>query len=306
MVNIKNRFFRWLKILGVPCGLVMVITVFTQKYADSASALWTLGLIPGLVLNQAAFFMYAERLHYLLNIRNIATSRLNAARIFFQSLFYAVIVPLSIGAEISRYVKLGGLHDGEKKGERFSVILVDRLWSLTATVAAVVLTAPFVLDFTEQHWETALVLLAAVLFIVGVGWRFMDKSRHGASLKKEVQWYINSHKSITYTGTLSIMAHFAACTSVYFVAWALGMEISWAQTIFTVSVGMLFLVVPVSVFGAGATELASGIVYVQQGLSVESAVILAAITYAYRLVGAIQGGIWEVSEAAARGQASAT
>jgi hypothetical protein len=102
-------------------------------------------------------------------------------------------------------------------------------------------------------------------------------------------------------GAASLAVQLLSIATMWLLARRLGIEIGFAALALGTSGGMLGQVIPVSLAGAGAAELGSGLLFSACGATASEAVVLATALYLCKLVGAVEGGILEFPLARLRG-----
>lgn len=81
-----------------------------------------------IVVNQLALWVFSLRMRSVLEAFDIQISRLQAHKIHLQSVFYYFVLPMTIGLEMSRYVKVKALvGDGLKPLMLGAALLADRI-----------------------------------------------------------------------------------------------------------------------------------------------------------------------------------
>lgn len=286
-----------LKLVGVPIGLLVLLRSLQNSglaitYRHSLEF-----LILALFVNQLALVLAAMRLLGVLRLFGIGLNGWNAVRIAFQSLFYFFFVPMSVGMEMARYWKIREILDNVSSSGLIVALITDRFLGLLAAGALIVVFLPFVpmpgLHEFEFDWYTiALLSLAAGSVIAAILWRVR-------LLRKLIEAWRATRESrgvLLPLLLLSIVTQFVMGLALYLSARWLGMEIGLAQTIFGQSISMLSMVIPVTILGAGPAEVTAAIAFVLLGFPPGEAALLAALTYIARLIGALQGGIWEMIE----------
>ena len=97
------------KLTIVPLLLAYLIFDFIKQ-----SSLTTLNLniwiiVAALIVNQIGLMLFAIRMHLILHIFNINISYFQSLRIHLQSMFYFFVLPMTVGMEAARYVKINNI-----------------------------------------------------------------------------------------------------------------------------------------------------------------------------------------------------
>ena len=283
-----------LRLVVVPALLVWILG---QVRIDGSPLTVTepLWLLFGLAVNQLALAVFAARLQWVLRLCAIRIGWLSALRIHLQSMFYFFAVPMTIGLEVARFVKIRAIEPQASTAGLTTALLLDRLLGAGSALAVAVLCLPLVwtripLDVSPAWLPIALGAAMALGFGLLLWPRFRTWLAH--------IWQLTQGRRLGLAAllVLSIVMHVLFAAGVQFAARAFGLPVSLTDTIFAVSGGMLLVVVPVSLAGLGPAEVGALGLFVACGSTPAVALAAAGLPYLARLVGALQGGLWEIVE----------
>lgn len=290
------RWILLLKVVGAPIGVVLLCSWLADEAALSgigdASALLFLALL----VNQVALSLFALRMQRVLRVFGIGIGPVDAHRIHFQSLFYYFFVPMSVGLEIARYLKIRRVVPDLRQADLIAALLSDRLLGVLVAGTVVLASLPFV---RLQRLETIAVnlgwLMAAAVTVAIGGVALLAVWRLGLFSQLIEAWRVTrgrwNHLGRAFlVGTLM---QGAMGLTVYLGGTAFGIDVGLPGALFAVAAGTFAMFIPVSVLGIGPAEAVGVATFVLVGLPVSDAAFLASIAYAAKLIGALQGGGWE-------------
>jgi uncharacterized membrane protein YbhN (UPF0104 family) len=281
-----------LRLVAVPAGLVWAFThapAFVLSNTITVSPLW---MVLALAAYQIALLIFAARMRFLLKLWNIRIGWIAAIRIHFQSLFYFVAVPMTVGMEISRFIKIRAIDPSASKVGLAAALLVDRCIGALAALCVVLLCLP-VLKFgtalpIAPRWLWAGVAAGLGLAVSALAWP--------ASRRKMSEiWDVTKgrRKGVLAAFVLGVLMNLATGFAVEFAAISLGVKISLLDALFSVSGGMLLIALPVSFAGLGPADAGAAGLLMILGHDLRSSIMVGVLPYAGRLVAAVQGGLWE-------------
>lgn len=293
--------FIYLKMTLVPLLLwVIFSSLVSGENIQSFQQASMLALI-ALAMNQIGLMLYALRLRGLALAYQAPLGVMESFKIHVQSIFYQVFIPMTVGMEVARFAKIKALYPQMSGKRLIAALLSDRVWSLVATLLTAGALLPlfiqyFIMMIDYQDKYGFWIVGAGVVVIVVV--LLMIKMRSVVQEKVGEIWNILSEQKsyILYLGTLSILAHLSSIVASYILLQSLDVNIPLGKCLFGISLSMLFLVIPVAVLGITLTEGAVVVVFTMLGYSTEQSALVASCVYALRMIGALQGGIWEFVE----------
>jgi uncharacterized membrane protein YGL010W len=224
---------------------------------------------------------------------------LQAQRIHLQSLFYYFFVPMTVGLELSRFAKLKVIVNDLRTSDVLASMLTDRMVGVTAAALVAVACLPGV----QLHalasvsiGSTGLALVAACVVLTFIGAAVAWRTR---LIRPMVEMWdrTRGHRGFLWLAlAASVLMQGLMGLTVYLGGTALALDVTPSQAGFGVALATLGTAIPISALGIGAGEAVGVIVFILMGIPNSAAVLLASISYAARLVGALEGGCWEVAE----------
>jgi uncharacterized membrane protein YbhN (UPF0104 family) len=297
IVQARKRLPLWLlalKIGLVTVGLLLLLRWALQRLPADTVTPDARSLIGALLLNQLALYAAACRLQATLAAFGVHIRRGQAMRIHLQSLFYFFFVPMSVGLEIARFIKVRDIDPGVPAKRLLFALLLDRVLGLVAAVALVAALLPVVMpNALHQLWHPGWFsfLVAGTLLLVAVFW-FHAPFRQ--RLVDAVAATAQVGRSLPLLIALSLAALLLVCASVYLIALGAKVDVGPAALTFALSASLLGMLLPVSLLGATLGEAAGAGLFALLGLNAAAALLLVSAAYGGRLIGAMQGGIIEL------------
>lgn len=283
------------KLALVVGGLVLLLRWAAASLPGDGVTLSPLAAIGAVVLNQMALLMAALRLRATLSAFGMVISRRQAVEIHLQSLFYFFFVPLSVGLEAARFVKIRRIDAGVSTKHLLLALLLDRILGLLTAVAVVgallYIVAPRVL--AERCGLGCLTAVAGTV-VLGAGTLLLS-SRVRTMLRDLMAAIASRGYQILVLLVLSLLALLLVCASVYVVAIGADIPVGMMEVTFAISASLLGMVLPLSLLGVTAGEAAGAGIFTLLGLSPAAAVLLVSAAYLGRLLGAMQGGLLELT-----------
>lgn len=287
-----------LRLIIVPAILIWLIgqLMAFEWWRPSAVSLTLLGL--ALLINQLALVTFAARMRSVLWLFGIGIDRLAALRIHLQSMFYFFILPMTVGLEIARFLKIRVINPSASVSGLSGALLLDRMLGAASALALAVVCLPFVnLSVRFDLLPTVIwlclagiaLLTCAILLWPGVR-RLLLKA-----------WRLTKGRRLALIGlfVLSVLMHALFSWAVQLTGRSLGLPITFGDTCFAVAGGMLLVAIPVSLAGLGPAEAGAVALFAALGYDLPVAIAAGALPYFLRLVGAVEGGIWEFAEGGA-------
>ena len=293
----QNRWKRWAlaaKLILVPLGLVVLVVWISKERDGNLADGWNGFLLTGVAISMVSVCTIALRFQRSADIFAIRLRAWDALRIHTQSMFYFFFVPLSVGAEISKFAKLKEQAPGYGKTDIVGVIILDRMIGFSAlTAIALVLFAVLrPIELALGKWQLALLGLV-VLFIFDMAIALVwSRVRSISSRLVEILSERKSGIYIALAMSLVTQCTMALATLVGGYGW--GIEINYLTVLFVLSASFICQAIPLTFVGVSPAEIAGAGLYVAVGLPLSDALILVSLNYFYRLLIAASGGIWEL------------
>jgi hypothetical protein len=287
----------FLKLLVVPAGLALIAAGVVQDPRMGLVRLDPALVAAALLVNQLALLLFAARMRLALRVFGIALGTLQALRVHLQSVFYFFVLPMTVGLEIARFAKIRALAGpSTDPGGLAYALLADRLVGAAAALLIALAAAPFVDVAGTVGWRPLAAGWPWLVAAAVVGATLLLHGRVRAHAREIVAVLRAGRAPLAGCLAISLATHACFAFAVHLAARAANVEITPLQTVFAVSAGMLFVVIPVSFAGVSPVEAASLGVLLAMGLPVEQATVFALIVYLAKLVAAFEGGAWEVAE----------
>tara|TARA_B110000858_G_C17655917_1_gene404917 strand:- start:173 stop:853 length:681 start_codon:yes stop_codon:yes gene_type:complete len=215
----------------------------------------------------------------------IQLSAVDSLRLNMQGLFYHFFLPFSAGADFAKFFKLK-MHQNSKQ-LRLRAIILDH----SVGVFSLLLIATFLLSYKEPPFEYPQMnyLISAgiclTILTIIVVWK-----KYFVSIKK---FFIINIPEIVAIFASSVAMQTLLSLAIWVASLDLGMNISYMDVLFVMSLSMIFNAVPVHFLGIGLTEIMGSALYISIGLSPVEAIQMVSFLYVFRLTTAVMGGGWE-------------
>ena len=287
--------FGALRLVLVPALLVWILARLGGMEGSRFAMAEPLWLLLGLGVNQMVLAIFALRMQWVLRLCAVRIGWPAALRIHLESMFYFFAVPMTVGLEVARFVKIRAIDPQASKAGLTAALLLDRLLGAGSALAVAVLCLPLVrtrIPFeTSPAWILSALGAAAAL---GLGLLLWRRSRGWLAQS----WRLTQGRRLGLVAlfVLSMAMHVLFAAGVQFAARAFGLPVSLADTVFAVAGGMLLVAVPVSLAGLGPAEAGAAGLFVALGYTPAVALTAGALPYLARLVAALEGGALELVE----------
>jgi uncharacterized membrane protein YbhN (UPF0104 family) len=283
------------RLILVPTAVVFVLAQVTAL-ADQSLVLRRVDLFfLGLLVNQLALMVFAARMRMVLRLVGVTVGWRSALRIHLQSMFYFIAVPMTVGLEVARFVKIRKIQPSASGAQLSAALLLDRLIGAGSAGLVALACLPFVatnLSLRLPMWlwpvigGVALVAVSAAALSSGVRKMML------------VAWRITERRFVAI-GALCLVStsmHIIFAFGVQLLANSFALPIGFLDTLLAVSGGLLLVAIPVSFAGLGPAEAGAASLLMATGYPVAVAVSAGAIPYFARLVGAGEGAFLEMLE----------
>lgn len=288
----------------VPLGKLTLVPFLLWMIGRNALSGDGFGTVPpdyflvgvALLANQAALYVFAVRMHMVLGLFGIPISSFEAQRIHLQSVFYYFALPMTVGLEISRYMKVKAIvGDDVRPMVLGSALLADRVIGTFAACTIAAVMFPFssliALAQWDLHWALLLPIALAAAAAASVFRRqILDHLREMIALLRA------SRRHLLVAFVISVLTHVLFACGAYAGAQAFSLQISFEQTLLAVSLAMLFVILPVSFAGISPVEAASFGLLIAFGLPQDEALLFVVMIYFAKLIAAVEGACWEFIE----------
>jgi uncharacterized membrane protein YbhN (UPF0104 family) len=286
---ISQRLTFWFKKIHttlVVIGLFALIYNLRTNSSIDITSKWGLLVGAGFLISQISFYIYSWRFRRVASLMTIQLSAVDSLRLNMQGLFYHFFLPFSAGADFAKFFKLK-MHQNSKQ-LRLRAIILDH----SVGVFSLLLIATFLLSYKEPPFEYPQMnyLISAgiclTILTIIVVWK-----KYFVSIKK---FFIINIPEIVAIFASSVAMQTLLSLAIWVASLDLGMNISYMDVLFVMSLSMIFNAVPVHFLGIGLTEIMGSALYISIGLSPVEAIQMVSFLYVFRLTTAVMGGGWEL------------
>ncbi|MGY8844223.1 MAG: lysylphosphatidylglycerol synthase transmembrane domain-containing protein [Gammaproteobacteria bacterium] len=286
---ISQRLTFWFKKIHttlVVIGLFALIYNLRTNSSVDITSKWGLLVGAGFLISQISFYIYSWRFRRVASLMTIQLSAVDSLRLNMQGLFYHFFLPFSAGADFAKFFKLK-MHQNSKQ-LRLRAIILDH----SVGVFSLLLIATFLLSYKEPPFEYPQMnyLISAgiclTILTIIVVWK-----KYFVSIKK---FFIINIPEIVAIFASSVAMQTLLSLAIWVASLDLGMNISYMDVLFVMSLSMIFNAVPVHFLGIGLTEIMGSALYISIGLSPVEAIQMVSFLYVFRLTTAVMGGGWEL------------
>ncbi|NCA70769.1 MAG: hypothetical protein EOM91_11810 [Sphingobacteriia bacterium] len=284
----------FLKMVLVLTGLGLLLYWAGASLPADTGRITVSAVVLALLINQVGLYAAALRLRAVLAAFAIPISAGQAQSIHLRSIFYFFFVPMSVGLEISRFIMIRRLLPGSSARPLILALLLDRVLGMLAALLVALVLATLVIPGQlalrlDPVWIGGGVLVAgalgaSLLLHPSLRLRALELLRTLVDLGPRLLWPI----------LLAFASLLLVCASVYVFAISSGIEVGAMALVFALSVALLAMAIPLSLLGASLGEVAGVGALSLLGLAPSVAILLAAVVYCGRLVGAMQGALLDL------------
>ena len=215
--------------------------------------------------------------------------------------FFNQVLPSSIGGDAMRVWRLQ--RRGVRTGLALASVFLDRVVALVATILIVVVGLPWLLDWMDTDALRASIL--AVVFVAAAGVavilfadrvplvrRLAGRLPLGQVLQVSAlaRRVLFTHSAVPALA-LSLIIQLGVALSVWLLAYATGVELTWAEVAFLVPVVILFSMVPITIAGWGVREGAMVVALGTVGVGREEALAISVLFGIASAIAALPGGL---------------
>lgn len=294
----------YLKLVLMPLGIGCLLYWAAQEESLRQHARWGWELVAGAMISLVAMGPLAMRFRHALHIAGFALAAGQSLRINALSTFYHFFVPLSIGAEVTKFVQLKLVHPQQGAMQLTGAILLDHVLGFAALL--VILVGMFCVDYPlpgtiDLRW-LAVAVIAMNGVLLGVAWGMRE--RLGAKTRDVLERLAGHRLDVVAALAWSCAMHALLAAAMLLPAQAWGLDLGYREFLFVLAASSLLSAIPVNVAGIGAAEIAGTGLYIALGSSSKEAVLLVSLMYCYKLLFAVLGGVWDFAIGRRSGTAS--
>ena len=290
-VSNKNRFGLF-KVSLVSLGIIILLVSIANVSNINLQSTFNVKVLLGFFISQVALFLYSLRFRLVMRSTGITLKIIDAFRINTFAVFYHFFTPLSMGADLTKFIKLKRNHDSAS--HRITSIIFDHVVGICSLV--VLSTSLFILRKPELgelslRGNSPLGGVAVCVLIITV----IIFRKDIKSIYEKMLLSIKGNWSLIFIAfCFSIIMHMTLAAGIFVGSHGIGVTIQYIDILFVLSLSMILQSVPVSILGVGATEVAGVAIYTAIGLPITTALLLVALLYTYRLITSVSGGIWQL------------
>ncbi len=283
----------YLKLVLLPLGVGCLLYWAAQEQMLRQSARWNWELNLGAALSVFAMAPLALRFKHALKVAGFTLDAKHSLRINALSAFYHFFVPLSLGAELTKFIQLKTAL-AERGAVRLTVaIVLDHVLGFVALLAILLTLCEEggpLMGGVDVRWVAAAIVAAAAV-LLALAWRY--RSRLGASAREILERLMTHRADAAAAVGWSVAMQALMAAALVLPAQAWGLDIDYRELLFVLAASSLFAAVPLNIAGLGVAEIAGAGLYLAFGLSSRDALLLVSLQYCYRLLFAILGGLWD-------------
>lgn len=233
---------------------------------------------------------------------------LEALRIYYIGIFFNQALPSSVGGDAVRIYKAYRI--GLPLGAAFNGVILERVGTVLALIMLVAATQPVFLSRVSPgaaEWIVPGLTAFAVVAVVGLGVlmvldRLPQAIAHWRAVRALAVVAADTRKAFlsprAATGILgwSLLAHINITLGVFFLAYGLGIDVTWVDCMALIPVVILVTTLPISIAGWGVRELAMVQAFGLIGVASNEATLLSLLFGFVGLFASLPGGaIWLLS-----------
>lgn len=291
MPSRATLFYLKLVLLPLGIGCLLYWAMQEESLRQQARLGWELSAGAGLSL--LAMGPLALRFRHALKVAGFALRTMQSLRINALSAFYHFFVPLSIGAELTKFVQLKMTHPERGALRLTAAIVLDHVLGFAALLAILIglftgdspLAGPI-----DVRW-VAVALVAINGLLLAIAWHF--RASLGATLRDPLQRLATHRLDAIAAVGWSIAMHVLMAAALVLPVQAWGIDVDYREILFVLAASSLFSALPLNLAGIGAAEVAGTGLYLALGLATREAVLLVSLQFCYRLLFAVIGGVWD-------------
>ncbi len=291
-VSAVHKRMKYWKIPVITLGItVLLVTTANVNHTSLLDAM-NIKVFFGFFLSQIALLLYSQRFRLVMKSTGIVLGSIEALRINTLAVFYQFFVPLSVGADLTKFIKLKRSHNSP--GRRVGSIILDHVVGICALVTLsiflLVIRKPTFEQLNFENYESFIALTIFSILVLSIIYQ-PTITKYTKKVLSEVKekWPL-----IFMAFCFSIIMHITLAAGVFIGSQGVGLNVPYLDILFVLSVSMIVQSIPISLLGVGAPEIAGTAMYTAIGLSIPVALLLVALLYSYRLITSVIGGLWEL------------
>jgi uncharacterized protein (TIRG00374 family) len=273
--------------------------------AALADVVW-FWFVAAVLLHVSGVFLTAWRWGILLGAQGLNVPVLYLARSYLIASFFNYFLPTSVGGDVYRAYDIGT--QTGKPERALGVLLVERVSGLFTLVLLAILATPWAARVFGSLPLTMAPIALGVLFLLGALLLFWDsfvrqagrvfdlpllaRLKHRVREVHEAIVAFRHHKqAFGFAFLVGLLLQLNFVVHHYFLARALGIEVSLGTFLFLVPLISVLLLLPASINGIGLRENAFVLLLGRLGVTNEASVAFCALLLAAMVLFGIAGGI---------------
>jgi uncharacterized protein (TIRG00374 family) len=225
-------------------------------------------------------------------------------RVFFISTFVGTFLPTSVGADAVRAYGLARSHTTAARS--VASVLMDRLIGVLSLLIVALAGLSFARDLLHDSAVVAGIALTAFACAIGAGAIYSERmaataarllgripiaatQRISVNLTTAVRTYARHHGALANVLAGSIVVQLIRIVQAYTLGVALDLGVPFTTYVAFVPIILLVMLLPITVFGLGTSQLAFAALFVRAGVPVGGAVALSLLFVGLGVVGNLPG-----------------
>jgi uncharacterized protein (TIRG00374 family) len=225
-------------------------------------------------------------------------------RVFFVSTFVGTFLPTSVGADAVRAYGLARNHTTPARS--VASVLMDRLLGVLSLLIVALVGLSFARELLHDSAVLAGIALTAAACLLGAGAIYSERAatmaarllggipitaaqRVALNLTTAVRTYARHHASLANVLGGSIAVQLIRVVQAYTLGLALDLRVPFTTYVAFVPIILLVMLLPITVFGLGTSQLAFAALFARAGVPVGDAVALSLLFVGLGVVGNLPG-----------------
>lgn len=225
-------------------------------------------------------------------------------RVFFVSTFVGTFLPTSVGADAVRAYGLARNHSTTARS--VASVLMDRLLGVLSLLLVALTGLSFARDLLHDSAVLAGIALTAAACTIGASAIYSERAatiaarllglipvaaaqRVALNLTTAVRTYGRHHGALANVLGGSIAVQLIRIVQAYTLGLALGLHVPFTTYVAFVPIILLVMLLPITVFGLGTSQLAFAALFARAGVPVGGAVALSLLFVGLGVVGNLPG-----------------
>lgn len=216
--------------------------------------------------------------------------------------FYGLILPVSMAADLFKWIPLKKKYKEIKNARMWSSILLDRIIGFTAFILVAFISSLIGLKM-GMNFPIYLIYIFGLLFLGTIVFyvlvysfdlvAFISKLPVVKRLVPLVELLKKENKSRVFKCLgIALVTEFAWFTPIWFISGVIGAGMSLVSIYIIIPIVSLVLLLPISIAGFGAREQMFLFFFVQMGLEPEKVLAVSTLNGIFMIINSLLGGIF--------------